>query len=164
MHHCSNPHPIEVFNTRLPPIRGGREGKKPGSSHHESNQCQNKQENVSWPTSFEVIAQRPKLMHFYFCCSCIKGSLLPPVATTGWIFRTSAIACPEGGSFSKLSFGESFALAVPKANLTTKTLLLTIWSVITREGDRDDDEECLGSSQVTNVSSISKEISNLANE
>ena len=72
------------------------------------------------------------------------------MATTGWIFRTSAIACPEGGSFSKLSFGESFALAVPKANLTTKTLLLTIWSVITREGDRDDDEECLGSSQVTN--------------
>ena len=78
---------------------------------------------------------------------CIKGSLLPPVASTGWIFRTSAIGCVDG-SFSKLSFGESFALAVPKSNLTAKTLLLTIWSVVSRV-DREDDEECLGSTQVS---------------
>ena len=84
---------------------------------------------------------------------CIKGSLLPPVATTGWIFQTSAIGSEDnernGSSLlNKVSFGQSFALAVPKTCVDSKTLLLTIWSVWSRK-DREDDEECLGSTQLS---------------
>ena len=84
---------------------------------------------------------------------CIKGSLLPPVATTGWIFQTSAIGSEDnernGSSLlNKVSFGQSFALAVPKSCVDSKTLLLTIWSVWSRK-DREDDEECLGSTQLS---------------
>merc|ERR1719367_2015834 len=88
---------------------------------------------------------------------CIKGSLLPPVATTGWIFQISAIGNEdqrrdEGNDsnaiLNKVSFGQSFALAVPKSCVDSKTLLLTIWSVISRK-DREDDEECLGSTQLS---------------
>ena len=83
--------------------------------------------------------------------------MLPPVATTGWIFQTSAIGNEdqrrdeENGSntlLNKVSFGQSFALAVPKSCVDSKTLLLTIWSVISRK-DREDDEECLGSTQLS---------------
>ena len=95
----------------------------------------------------------PNAVSVFYPFRCIKGSLLPPVATTGWIFRTSAIGSEENernGSnlLNKISFGESFALAVPKACLDSKTLLLTIWSVISRK-DREDDEECLGSTQLS---------------
>ena len=79
--------------------------------------------------------------------------MLPPVATTGWIFQTSAIGSEDNernGSnlLNKVSFGQSFALAVPKSCVDSKTLLLTIWSVISRK-DREDDEECLGSTQLS---------------
>lgn len=78
----------------------------------------------------------------------MKGSLLPPTSSsTGWIFRTCAIGS-EGGFLNKLNFGENFSLPVPASSLSTKTLLLTVWSVVSRV-DREDDEECLGSTQVS---------------
>ena len=83
--------------------------------------------------------------------------MLPPVATTGWIFQTSAIGNEDqrrdeesdsNAILNKVSFGQSFALAVPKSCVDSKTLLLTIWSVLSRK-DREDDEECLGSTQLS---------------
>ncbi len=76
---------------------------------------------------------------------CVKASLLPGAsaasAASNWTFCTRSI-----GNLEKPTFGENFAMSVPRNRLGSKTLQATIWSA---EASSDSEESCLGSAQVS---------------
>ena len=70
---------------------------------------------------------------------CIKAALLPSISNVLCTFCTRAIT-----DLTKPTFGETFRIAISKSKLLTKTLQVNIWAL-----DREGQEECLGSAQVS---------------